>query len=93
MSEEPPDLESLFLAALEIESPDEQAAFLQRSCGENASLRQEVQRLLASNRAAGSFLKKPAQELEGTISHDLDGQNLAASLAPATARSNRWASR
>ena len=80
MSEPIPDLESLFLSALEIESPDEQAAFLQRSCGENASLRQEVQRLLASHRAAGSFLEKPAQELEGTISHDLGGQNLAASL-------------
>ncbi len=80
MSEPIPDLESLFLAALEIESSEEQAAFLQRSCGENASLRQEVQRLLASHRDAGSFLEKPAQELEGAISHDLAGQNLEASL-------------
>ena len=80
MSEESPNLESLFLSALEIESPQERAAFLARSCGDDASLQQQVQRLLDSHQAAGSFLEKPPQELERVLSHDLAGQNLAAAI-------------
>src|SRR5258708_15626846 len=45
------------------ESPEERAAFLARSCGDDVALQQQVERLLASHRAAGSFLEKPPQEL------------------------------
>jgi serine/threonine protein kinase len=80
MSEESPNLESLFLSALEIESPQERAAFLARSCGDDASLQQQVERLLDSHRAAGSFLEKPPQELERILSPDAGAQNLAAAI-------------
>ncbi len=40
--------------------PDERAAFLDQACAGDDSLRHEVERLLASNEAAGSFLAAPA---------------------------------
>src|SRR5262245_15486199 len=74
------NLDSLFLAALEIESPEERAAFLGQSCGGDVALRKEVEKLLESHRVAGDFLEKPALRFE-------DGNDLAdvlqAGLAPA----------
>lgn len=67
MSDQPSNLDSLFLAALAIESSAERAEFLTRSCGPDRSLRQEVERLLASHRAAGSFLEDPAPELVAAV--------------------------
>ena len=80
MPEKPPGLDSLFLSALEIESPEERAAFLTRSCGDDVSLRAEVEQLLASHRVAGSFLEKPALELDATLLQEAASQDLAASL-------------
>src|SRR6184192_3757651 len=67
MTDERPDLESLFLSALDIRSADERAAFLTRSCGDDAALRAEIEMLLASHRDAGSFLQQPAAELVATL--------------------------
>ena len=75
-----PNLDSLFAAAVEIKSAEERAAFLNKSCGDNPALRQQVEQLLASHEQAGSFLDKPPAELEATILHDMSGQSLAASL-------------
>src|SRR5262249_49801749 len=71
---------SLFLAALEIESPVERAAFLARSCGDDVSLRKEVEQLLESHQVAGDFLEKPALAFEA--GNDL-AEVLQAGLAPA----------
>jgi serine/threonine protein kinase len=80
MAQDRPDLDSLFLAALEIDSPEERAAFLTRACGDDVSLRAEVEKLLASHRVAGSFLEKPALELDATLWQGAASQDLAASL-------------
>ena len=67
MAEPKPNLDSLFISALEIESAAERVAFLDRACAGDAALRAEVDRLLASNNQAGSFLAKPAPELGATL--------------------------
>ena len=55
-----PDLESLFEAVLEIQSVAERADFLDRTCKGHRQLLDEIQRLLDSDREAGSFLDAPA---------------------------------
>lgn len=67
MKEPHPQLDSLFLAALDIESPEQRATFLNESCGTNLELRYEVERLLKSNEQSGSFLEQPAPELDATM--------------------------
>ena len=49
-------LRTILLEALEIERPEERAAYLSRVCGANAALRREVEELLQAQAAAGGFL-------------------------------------
>lgn len=67
MSDTKRQLESIFLSALDIESPQERAMFVAESCGDDAVLRAEVEQLLTSNATAGSFLQEPAPELGATV--------------------------
>lgn len=41
-------------------APDERDAFLETACGPDAELRREVELMLASSEAAGSFMERPA---------------------------------
>src|SRR6201985_637047 len=52
----------LFEAAVSLD-PGERSAFLDRACGDNGSLRQEVEELLHADEAAASFLKHPVFNL------------------------------
>ncbi|MBL8817451.1 MAG: protein kinase [Planctomyces sp.] len=87
MSDQKPNLDSLFEAAVEIESAEERAEFLDKSCSENLELRKQLERLLQSHEQAGSFLDRSPAELEATILTDDPDGNLAAvlhaGLAPA----------
>src|SRR5688572_12668304 len=56
-------IKELFHAALERE-PAERSAFLARACADDEELRKEVEVLLAANEQAGSFIEKPALEVE-----------------------------
>ena len=51
---------SIFLSAVEIASLQERQAFIAAQCGENGSLRDEVEGLLQHEKALGSFLESPA---------------------------------
>jgi serine/threonine protein kinase len=53
---------ALFEAAVSLD-PEQRSAFLDRACGDNGSLRQEVEELLQAAAAAGSFLKHPVFDL------------------------------
>ena len=59
-------LDELFHAALERE-PEERAAFLKEACRGDEELRKKVEALVAANEQAGSFIEKPALELEATL--------------------------
>ena len=48
-----PDLKIIFGQALEIDSPEKRAAFLDQACAGNAKLREEVESLLQAIGKAG----------------------------------------
>jgi serine/threonine protein kinase/tetratricopeptide (TPR) repeat protein len=52
--------QSIFIEALEQESPAERAAFLDRTCAGNPALRQRIERLLQRHEQADGFLECPA---------------------------------
>src|SRR5262245_49861903 len=68
-----PEVNEVFLEALEAPSREERAAYLDRRCGSNAELRAQVLSLLEANERAGHFLEsasgapaRSAQEAEGS---------------------------
>jgi eukaryotic-like serine/threonine-protein kinase len=59
-------IDNLFHAALERESA-ERAVFLGEACGDDQTLRKEVESLLASHHQAGSFIESPAADLAADL--------------------------
>ncbi len=51
--------EAIFGEAIEIESPEDRAAFLDRACENDPALRREVEKLVKDHFRAGSFLESP----------------------------------
>ncbi|MHC4945564.1 MAG: serine/threonine protein kinase, partial [Planctomycetota bacterium] len=68
-TDRPEKIEELFHQARACD-PAQRAAFLDEACGEDASLRKEVERLLDSHHKSTHFMEKPAWEM---FSH-LDGK-------------------
>jgi serine/threonine protein kinase/tetratricopeptide (TPR) repeat protein len=60
---DPSPLEAIFFAALEKGSPEERAAYLDESCAGDPDLRRRVEKMLAAQAQAGSFLDAPASAL------------------------------
>jgi eukaryotic-like serine/threonine-protein kinase len=56
-------LDEMFHAALE-RGTEERASFLAEACGGDEAMRREVEELLAAHERAGSFIEKPALEVE-----------------------------
>jgi hypothetical protein len=67
MSEEPKDIKSIFIEALEKKTAKERAKFLDHVCGNDANLREEFESLLKEHGVAGDFLESPAIELGATL--------------------------
>src|SRR5215472_8732589 len=55
------ELEKVFHAALKF-APEERSAFLANACGDNKSLRAQVESLIASHEKDGSFIDSPAYQ-------------------------------
>jgi serine/threonine protein kinase len=64
------DQESIFSEALKKNTLEERARFLAQACGDNTELRIEVEALLSAHDDAGSFLRKPPEELAATFNSD-----------------------
>ncbi len=64
-------LETVFFAALEIQSPEARTAYLAQVCGADAELRERVEQMLAIQSKVGSFMEKPAAALNGMVDLDL----------------------
>jgi serine/threonine protein kinase len=60
----PAELESIYFRALERPSAAERAAYVAQACNGDEELRQQVERLLGAQSAAGSFLEQPAPGLD-----------------------------
>lgn len=56
-------IETIFFAAIEVQSPEELTAYLNEACGDDASLRQRVDALLHARPKLGSFLQGQAAEM------------------------------
>src|SRR5262245_7443781 len=61
-----PQAESIFWAALEIQSPDERASYLDEACGGDQQLRAQLADQIAAYPHVEQFLEQPAG-LAGTI--------------------------
>jgi serine/threonine protein kinase/tetratricopeptide (TPR) repeat protein len=70
----PSPLEVVFFAALEQGSPEERAAYLDEACAGDADLRRRVEKMLAAQAQAGSFLEHPARSPVETIDEQLIGE-------------------
>ncbi len=59
----PSTLESIFFAAMAKQTPADRIAYLDSACATDAGLRNRVERMLAAQAEAGSFLETPLQDL------------------------------
>ncbi|MFO0958550.1 MAG: tetratricopeptide repeat protein [Isosphaeraceae bacterium] len=62
MSPTSPDFEEIFFTAREIDDESARSAYLDEACGEDAELRDQVERWLASDPLVSRFLESPASE-------------------------------
>src|SRR4051794_21229057 len=60
----PSRVEEVFFAALEKQTAEERAAYLDQACGADAALRFQVERLLEAHPQAQGFLAQPAVDRE-----------------------------
>lgn len=69
-----PQANDIFVRAAEVESPAERRIFLDQQCGDDATLRAQVESLLAASAKVGSFLNHPAAQAlaasPGTVDHE-----------------------
>jgi serine/threonine protein kinase len=75
-------LEAIFFAALEKGSPEERAAYLDQASAGNPDLRRRVEKMLAAQRQAGSFLEQPARGPVMTIDEELIREGLGTLIGP-----------
>src|SRR5579883_3667564 len=65
------DEQSIFMEALDRDTPSERAAYLNEACGDNAALRRRIAALLRSHEEAGDFLVKSVPDrLSEDLTHD-----------------------
>jgi WD40 repeat protein/serine/threonine protein kinase len=67
-----PQVNELFLKAVEIASPREREAFLDQACAGDADLRAKVEALLRAGEQAGSFLEAPAVAVPAGLAATVD---------------------
>jgi tetratricopeptide (TPR) repeat protein len=63
----PSPLEAIFFAALEKSTPTERAAYLHAACAGDPDLRGRVEKMVAAQAQAGSFLEQPARSPVVTV--------------------------
>src|SRR5215471_1432514 len=68
-------VDQLFQAALE-RAPEERTAFISEACGDDDSLRREVEALLAADAQAGSLIETPAYAVAAPLIVGGDVQSL-----------------
>jgi hypothetical protein len=78
MSSTPIDEEAVFLAALDRNTPEERAAFLDGACAGNPQLRRRIEALLQSHEQTGSFLNGPPVDLEAIAHRRMDAEGTGA---------------
>jgi len=67
MDKEQKDIKEIFAEAIEKQTPQERAAYLNEVCGKDAELRSKIEGLLKAHQQAGEFLVVPASDANVTI--------------------------
>jgi eukaryotic-like serine/threonine-protein kinase len=82
MSESNPKTESLFTAALAMESPEERAIYLDQACGADQQLRVQVEELLAAYPKVERFLESPTRDPVATIGEPATSERPGTVIGP-----------
>jgi eukaryotic-like serine/threonine-protein kinase len=77
-----PQANDIFLQAVNLQTPEERRAFLDRACGGDMELRGAVGALLAANERAGSFLEAPASGPMTTLDELSAGEGPGTIIGP-----------
>jgi len=80
MADRSSKLDSLFAAALAIDSPAERVAFVGEACGEDAELRGQIEKLLKSHEEAGDLLDSLTSDLRAALIDAVEGNHRAHAL-------------
>jgi serine/threonine protein kinase/tetratricopeptide (TPR) repeat protein len=67
----PSPLESIFFAALQKQPGPERSEYLDQACAGDVELRRQLERMLAAQADAGSFMERPALAGDATINHSI----------------------
>src|SRR5262245_8322588 len=59
--------DTIFAQAIEIESAQERAVFLEEACRSDPELRREVEKFVRDHFRAGAFLERPAAHIVATV--------------------------
>ena len=73
------EVSPIFRQAVDLPS-EERAAFLATACGEDAVLREDVERLISAHEQAGSFIESPAYEKAAMLLNDTPGAAILGQL-------------
>src|SRR5262249_42223817 len=79
---DPSPLEAIFFAALEKGSPQERAAYLDQVSAGNPALRRRVEKMLAAQAQAGSFLEQPVRSPVITVDEQPMSEQPGTVIAP-----------
>src|SRR5262245_22423140 len=81
MSKDAPKIDAIFAAAVELDSADERASYLDLACAGDPQLRDRLEQLVMAHFEAGSFLESPAPGLGATCVGQVSEQ-LGAIIGP-----------
>src|SRR6476620_4048388 len=79
---QPSPLEAIFFAALEKGPPQERTTFLDEACAGDPDLRRRVEKMLAAQARAGSFLEQPAGSPIVTVDERLVSEGPGTMIGP-----------
>jgi len=77
-----PRLRDIFSQALQCQTAEEQAAYLDQACQAEAGLRVRLDELLRAHREAGSFLQEPSAAPAATVDERPVGERLGTVIGP-----------
>src|SRR5262245_20154885 len=78
---DPSPLEAIFFAALDKGSPQERADYVDAACANDPELRRRVEKMLAAQARAGTFLETPAHRPAPTA-EEPPGETAGAVIGP-----------
>ncbi|MCS7471631.1 serine/threonine protein kinase [Stieleria sp. ICT_E10.1] len=74
-------IEDLFAELIELSSPESREAYLSEVCGDDNQLRRRLEKLLAANQKAGSFLQDD-KGIDPTVDLGLDAKLVGSNIGP-----------